>query len=218
MKNHLSRSVVSIGVIISIFILLMGCSSKEERANKLIKERMSKTLFDYASYDPIETIVTEAKASLYTDTSCWRMGDVLYLCMSQAIKYNNEAKEAQERMEIWGPPTYYSSSYSDSKYRKYKSEYEDANSSFMASMILCNMISDSLKQQVSRLDENEVIGWEVIHKFRCKTKGGYATIGNYRFVMDKGFDAILIEEDMDSDESKGKRTTITECLNNDWID
>lgn len=178
---------------------------------------MSKTLYDYASYDPIETTVTEAKASLYTDTACWNMGDVLYLCMSKAIKYSKEADEAKEHMEIWGPPTYYSSSYSDSKYRKYKSDYEDANSSFMASMLICKMISDTLKQQVSRLDENTVVGWEVIHKFRCKTKGGYATIGNYRFVMDKGFNQILIEEDLDSDESKEKRATLKECLNNDWL-
>ena len=62
-----------------------------------------------------------------------------------------------------------------------------------------------VNKEVSRLDKNSIIGWEVNHRFRCKTRGGYATIGNYRFVMDKDFTKILIEEDLDGDESKELR-------------
>ena len=203
MSTHFTKPTVLIIAAVTCFCVMFetGCSSNEDRANKLIKERMSKTLYDYESYDPIETTVKEAKASLYTDTACWRMGTVLYQCMKKALEYSKKADESKEHMEIWGPPTYYSSSYSDSKYRKYKSEYEDANTSFLASMLLSKTVSDTLKEMVSSLDETIIVGWEVIHKFRCKTKGGYATIGNYRFVMDKGFNQILLEEDLDSEES-----------------
>lgn len=218
MNKRLSNlSAVTTAIIVFVVTMtFFSCSSKNDKADRLIKERMSKTLYDYASYDPIETIVTEAKASLYTDTTCWLMGNILYYLAEQAIKYGEQAKEAKEYMDIWGSPSYYSSSYSDSKYEKYKSEYLDAKANFLTAMDFCESISDTLRDKVSQLDGSKTVGWEVIHKFRCKTKGGYATICNYRFVIDKKFKQILIEEDMDSDECNEKRTVFNAFLNEDY--
>lgn len=218
MKKHLSNiSVLIIAIIVFVVSMIsLSCSSKNDKADRLIKERMSKTLYDFASYDPIETIITEAKASLYTDTTCWLMGNILYYIAEQAIKYKDQVIEAKEYMDIWEPSSYYSSSYSDSKYEKYKSEYLDAKANFLTAMDFCKKISDTLRDKVSQLDGSKTVGWEVVHKFRCKTKGGYATIGNYRFVIDKKFKHILIEEDMDSDESNEKRTVFNAFLNEDY--
>ena len=197
-------------------LFLIGCSSKENKANKLINERMSKTLYDYASYDPIETTVTEAKATMFNDPSCWKSGTILAASMEKALKYAKERDEAKEHMEIWGPPSYYSSSYSDNKYYKYKSEYEDAANSFMSTLEVCKIIAESLHEKITNLDENSVIGWEVSHKFRCKTKGGYSTIGNYRFVIDKDFKSILIDEDIDDEDNQFIRSAMETVLTDYW--
>ena len=195
---------------------IFGCSSKEDRANKLIRERMSKTLYDYESYNPIETKVSEAKATMYNDTSCWNDGTLLAASMKLGIKYAESMEDAKEHMEIWGPPSYYSSSYSDNKYYKYKSEYEDAVNSFMSTHEVCKIIAESLREKITNLDENCIIGWEVTHKFRCKTKGGYSTIGNYRFVIDKDFKSILIDEDVDDEDNQFIRSAMETVLTDYW--
>lgn len=66
------------------------------------------------------------------------------------------------------------------------------------------------------MDENSVIGWEVSHKFRCKTKGGYSTIGNYRFVIDKDFKSILIDEDIDDEDNQFIRSAMETVLTDYW--
>lgn len=58
-------------------ILMVACQSKEEKAAELIKNELSKTLYDFESYSPIETTVTEAKLSVYTDTVCWKKANIL---------------------------------------------------------------------------------------------------------------------------------------------
>ncbi len=219
MQQRLSNNVFVSTLIIIILVLglsLTSCSSKEDRANKLIKERMSKTLFDYASYDPIETIVSEAKATMYNDSSCWNAGTILAEFMKLGLKYGDAMNDAKEHMEIWGLPSYYSSFYSDNKYYKYKSEYEDAANSLTVSLEICKILADSLREQIMNLDENSVVGWEVTHKFRCKTKGGQSTIGNYRFVMDKNFKSILINEDIDDEDDQCVRSAMETVLTDYW--
>ena len=55
-------------IVASATILLSGCKSKEEKANELIKDDMFKVLYDFASYEPIETNIDSAFTSVYTDS------------------------------------------------------------------------------------------------------------------------------------------------------
>lgn len=103
-------------------------------------------------------------------------------------------------MDIWGPPSYYSSSYSDSQYYKYKEEYEENIKKAISANDLCKGIALDLKRHIAKLDTTRVVGWEVKHRFRCKTKGGSPDIGDYRYVLDKDFKKIIIQEDTDDDE------------------
>lgn len=50
--------------------LLVSCKSKEEKIQDLIREQMFQTLYDYKSYEPIETSsITEEIHSLYNDST-----------------------------------------------------------------------------------------------------------------------------------------------------
>ena len=110
-------------VLVSLFVV--SCESKEEKAAELVKNELSKTLYDYESYEPIETKVSEAYQTPYNDTTCFRVAMGIAYVMNATSKAIDEAKEAREHADIWGPPTYYSSSYSDNKYRKYCAEAEE---------------------------------------------------------------------------------------------
>ena len=51
-----------------VFLLLCSCQSREEKVAELIKQEMFKTLYDFESYEPIETKIDSAFTSIYTDS------------------------------------------------------------------------------------------------------------------------------------------------------
>jgi len=205
-------------VLLASAVIFAGCQSKEEKAAELIKEELSKTLLDFESYQPIETKVKEAKLSLYNDTAFWRKGMALAYTMKQSSEYLDKAKEAKERMKIWGPPTAYSSSYSDEKYYEYKKEYEDANSKALASAFICKALAKTMKDSIAKCDTTKVIGWEVSHRFRCKTRGGNSTIADYRYIIDKDFKTVLLREDTEDKDDKWTREALETVLSGYWDD
>lgn len=189
-------------------LIIVSCKSNEEKAAELIKKELSKTLLDFDSYSPIETIVTEAKQSVYTDTTFWTKANITFYTVNLAADYIEKANEAKEHMDIWGAPTRYSSSHSDNKYYKYKEEWEENMEKATTSYELFKVMAKELKDTLQTVDTEKIVGWEVKHRFRCKTKGGYSTIGDYRYVMDEDFKKVLIHEDMDDDDSKDIRDMI----------
>ena len=185
--------------------LFWGCKSNEEKADELIYQYMQKYLYDIGSYSKIETTVSVAKATKYNDSVCWRKAGILSAFSKDFYDSFEKAKEASEQMKIWGPPSYYSSSRSDQKYYEYKAQLKSYLSQAKNNCQLCKLYVIELDSLINQLDTASVIGWEVSHRFRCKTKGGQSTIGDYRFVMDKEFKKIILKEDVDSDKDKERR-------------
>ena len=196
--------------------IMVGCKSKEEKAAELIKNELSRTLYDFESYSPIETIVTEAKHSVYTDTTLWTKAKVMLYTFNNATDYLNEAKEAEERKDIWGKPSSYSSSYSDNKYYKYKKEWQEKSEKAITNWELVKTLAKNLKDTLQTIDSEKVVGWEVKHRFRCKTKGGHSTIGDYRYIIDKDFKKVLIHEDTEDKDSESLRGMIESVIKGDF--
>ncbi|MBQ0064073.1 MAG: hypothetical protein KBS94_08695 [Prevotella sp.] len=201
-----------------VAVLLVSCQSKEEKAAEYIKNELSKTLYDFESYQPIETTVTEAKMTMYNDSACWKKAAALAYGMKKATEYLEETKSAKEHMDIWGRPSYYSSSYSDNQYFKYMEEYKDNLEKAKNAYDICKSIEAELKKQIAKLDTAKVIGWEAKHRFRCKTKGGNSTIGDYRYVIDKDFKNTILQEDMDDDDESSIRDVLKSVANGEFDD
>ena len=188
-------------LILGIFAsLLCGCKSNEDKALELIEDRLYKTLYDYESYSPIETEITEAKSLPINNPDVYEGLVAALEILDEISDIEDDLENAKSRMDIWGPPTYYSSSYSDSQYYKYKTEYEEALSMGIIKYSELKSLLLELRHTIDGFDCNKVIGWEVKHRFRCKTKGGQSTIGDYRYVIDKDFTKIILCEDVDQDE------------------
>jgi hypothetical protein len=196
-------------------LLIVGCKSNEEKAEELIKTELSKTLYDFESYSPVETTVTKAKHSVYTDTNYYKMTVKVNATFDLFTKSVVEAADLVEKMSIYGPPSYYSSSYSDYQYYKYKKEGKEKIKEAQKYLDLVKEYSKNLKDSLKTIDTTKIVGWEVTHRFRCKTKGGLPTFGNFRYVIDKDFKKIILEEDMDDESYEKIRETVKFVINGD---
>ena len=119
-------------------------------------------------------------------------------------------------MVIWGAPTYYSSSYSDNQFYKYRNDRDEALANANRSIVLCKELAAALKDSIDNRDTNEIIGWEVLHTFRCKTYGGYSDLTRYRYVISKDFKHVLIRED--DDEGKEQIQLAVETVMGGYMD
>lgn len=207
------KKVVFVCFWLIIILSLSACKSKEDKAADLIRLSLSKTLYDFDSYEPIETTVKEAHLTAYNDTTCFRLALSVSISMKKAKDALDEANDAIEYMNIWGPPTHYSSSYSDKKYYKYRDKAKEKHKEAQTYIMISKTIGTSLEDSIQVLDNNKIIGWEVRHRFRCKTRGGHNAIGDYRYIIDKDFKNIVFEEDMDNEDYSKAREAIKDAEN-----
>lgn len=164
-------------------LLLSACSSKEDNATETIKNEMFKTLYDFNSYEPIETTFDSLKKDKYGDTLIFSNVMMIKYAMDDFDKAKKEFDDARETSEIYRP-TPYASSFSS---KKYIDAQETMNKCYK-DMNFYISIMDSLYIVVKELEkkcDGQFYGWFVTHKYRCKTKGGSPTIGTNYYFMDK---------------------------------
>ena len=178
-----------------VAVTVTSCKSKEEKAAELIKQELSHVLCDFGSYEPIETVVTEAKHIPINDSACVNKALDAIAYYELAVEYAEDSKSAFETMCIWGSPSRYSTSYSDNRY--YESKYEFIESLKKANICIkkYNSSIDDLKIMMKNTNPSETIGYNVEHTFRCKTMGGFWSIGHYRFIVDKKIKKIIFYVD-----------------------
>lgn len=201
MKNYIILSVVC--------LCLFGCKSREEKAAELIKQEMFKTLYDFESYEPIETKLDSAYTSIYTDSIIKSYAYIAKAFLDDVQDNLDKIKDAQSIMEIWND------SYSSLGRSKYNEAYNDFNKRLDNTkryMEVVNNYMDSIKI-ISSNFKPEFYGWRATHKFRCKTKGGNFDLGNYIYVFDKKIDSIIYKEDIDDDSSDKIKGLIDEAIN-----
>ena len=155
---------------------------------------------------------------MYNDSACRSKAAVINYGIKKVKEYLEDSKNAKEHMEIWGKPSYYSSSYSDNQYYKYKEEYEENFEKGKNAYELCKNLADELKKDIAKLDTTKVVGWEARHRFRCKTKGGNSTIADYRYVFDKDFKHVIVKEDIDDEDESRIRDVLESVVQGDFED
>lgn len=176
-------------------ILLTACSSNENKANKLIKQYMFESLYDFKSYEPTKTIVDTLKPELYFNEEAIEYAKTGLSNATKIPELTEEVKSAQDKMEFASSMSrHFSSSYENYHYKMVKKEYEDAqtalnNATREALVCMHNILV--MYEELQENQTNEILGWKVTHKYRCNNRGGNLALGEDIFLIDKDFKEIL---------------------------
>ena len=200
-------------ITLSAIFVLSGCKSKEDKALEVIKNQMFQTLYDFESYQPIETKIDSAFLSIYTDSAIIRHGYIINELLEKVNKAFDEINEYKNSMEIW------SDSYSCYGIKKFYEAEEKYGEKIEEAKLYSKMInaeSDTIKLLAQNITP-DFYGWKVAHKFRCKTKGGNSEIGNYIYYFDKKIKNIIYQEDIDNEDLIRAKEFIKESLEKDTL-
>ncbi|WP_026946161.1 hypothetical protein [Algoriphagus marincola] len=193
-------------------LLAIGCKSKEEKANELINAELFKTLYDYESYQPIETIIDSAFTTIYRDSTILNYAIKASASFKLTNEYLQKTQNAKEIMEIW--VTSYSSSYGRRKYQEANEEFNEYLNLAEKTIEITTAYRDSIREAVEFF-QSEFIGWEAKHKFRCKTKGGNPDIADYVYIFDPEMKEIIYTEDSNDEDLLQLRENIDELISED---
>ena len=169
---------------------------------------MFKTLYDFESYEPIETKIDSAFTSIYTDSIIKSYAYIARAFLDDVEENLDKIKDDRNTMEIW------SDSYSSlgrSKYNEALKNYGERLDKTKRYMEVVNNYMGSIKI-ISSNFKPEFYGWKASHKFRCKNKGGNFDLGNYIYVFDKKMNSIIYKEDIDDDSNNKIRNIIDEAI------
>lgn len=194
-------------ILLSFLAILSSCKSNEEKALALIDREMFKTLYDYESYEPVETIITDsAFTSIYQDSTIRHLALKMIAIGSLIDEQVKEGYEALERAE-----QYIGNTYLSYKYDKYMNKAKEVRDKVSIYRIMYDNTADSIAL-LAKDYPREFIGWKINHKFRCKNKGGNFSIGDHTYIVDEKFKKIIYTEDNDDDNMKKIRSNIRNAV------
>lgn len=189
----MNRKILVFGIIALLFV---ACKSKEEKANELIKVELHKTLYDFASYDPIETIIDSAFTSIYKDSTILSYAYVIQACWDLYDEHMSETNDAISSLEIW------SDSYTSYGRSKFNEAKEKAQTNLDKAKFYLQKAEETkplIKEEIDNFNPS-FLGFQAKHKFRCKTKGGHSSIANFLYIIDDKFKTVLSVTDMDDED------------------
>lgn len=180
-----------------LVFLLISCTSNEEMADELIRAEFHKTLFDFASYDPIETKIDSLYLSVYSDSIILEDALQLKLNVDESTKYLEKAKDNLSTMDI------YSGGYFSRQYNEASREF-DENMSIAQTYLNKAAEYQGLILKRSKEIKSTFMGWQINHTFRCKSAGGIFSITKSLFYTDENFKKVLYYTNIeDFDRIKG---------------
>lgn len=190
-------------------VCLFSCQSKEEKISELIKEEMFKTLYDFDSYEPIETSkIDSAFSTIYQDSIIREKAIIAIASIKLCKEYINECEEHYQTIEIWRD------SYTDRARNKVNEAREKLTklvSNIENTLAVAKEAQRHIKEESKNFAPN-FIGWSVTHKFRCKTKGGAYDLAKYQYVFSPELDKILYSTDLENEDNEKIKSIIDEAL------
>lgn len=185
-----------------------ACKSKEDKALALIDKQMFSSLYDYESYQPVETQLDSAFNVAEYNEEILALGLLVSDDMDEVNDEIKEMKSAQRSMNIWSDSY---SSYGRSEYYEARDEmkehWEKAKTYGQKVALEMGMIREKAKEF-----DGSFCGWKVTHKFRCKTKGGNSTLGTYVYIFDRDVKEILYYEDTEDEDIVSAKKLIKEAI------
>ena len=159
-----------------VVALMTSCTlSKEEKAEKLVKETLKSYLYYPDSYEPLATRVDSMFIDVTTIEPIMKISDDIKDLMSKINRCESKISSAESSMDIYSP-TGFSSQYSRGEYARAKKEKEEAKYKLDKSIKKLSAQLASLKENVAKYHKGEFTGWAVTHRFRSLSGLGSVSI------------------------------------------
>lgn len=197
-----------------VVLAIVGCQSKETKANKLIKDYMYTHLHDFKSYEPIETTIDTLYNTILTDAECIALATLKIEHEDKADEYDAAADFSKNTMDVWAISAR-SSSRALNEYKKAYRELCDNVVKQADEKIQALTAWQLILEKAQELDGSKHLGWAVGHKFRSNNRGGNSALGDYIFFMDKDLKNILQVFSEDDDETNMALSELLDIMEDD---
>lgn len=175
-----------------IAVSLAACTSKEKKAEALIKDYLKISLLKPDTYKPVKTILREAN-SPYDDLDLLK--EVKQL-KDIALEYDlTEAQARRAKSMMAFNSGSYQSAYTRNEYQEAKEQYDNANAKVEELKAKGKNLYDKV---VTKLKSNpELIGYKAFHNYRADDNSGNTYIGNVIVLFDKDMEQVKYVFEMD---------------------
>lgn len=183
---------------IMLLMLLTACTTNEDKANKLIKQYMFESLYDYKSYEPTKTIVDTLENEIAFNDEALNYAQIGIEKTIEFQNLENELKRAEDEMNL--AASIFGKSSINFPYKKAKQEYDDAQvlmNKTQIEILECIYNILTINEDIELNHSNEILGWKVTHKYRCNNRGGNVALGEEIFLIDIDFNEIIKVYEMD---------------------
>lgn len=208
MKRYTGKTLLLLSAILLLAAGAASCVPRAKKADKAIADYLFKTLYDYESYQPVETIVDTAYASPLTDKAIRSEAATAKEAYEKHEKAMEGFNDALETMRIWNVAW---DSYSRNKYKEAKDEMDACLAEAKTWLQLFYEKELAIREAADTVRDG-MIGWAVTHKYRCKSKGGYALLSEDLFILDPKMKKVLYHTDLDDEDEADITALITAAV------
>lgn len=149
--------------------LLMSCTSKEKKAEALVKAHLNTVLNDFNSYEPVSTKLDTLYDVPQFNPVVIEKAKQLIASEVQRDKYKKDADRAHERAMIWASPL---SSYGATQYKSETAKHLGLSMAMMEEIIKEEELEKEIVELSQAMDFKKQIGWMITHQFRSNNLNG----------------------------------------------
>ena len=202
------KKVFTLMVLFAAFALV-GCTSKEEKAAKLIERYMFNYLDEYRRYEPIETKIEPINEPV-GDIAIITLGYELGSCWDDYNQYVDEMGKYDKRSAV------VSLVLEDVDVIK---SIVDIYEQYVMRLNSCYEVMVEIRNLASQQDTTKVTAWKASHLYRIMNDEGEGVLQKETFLIDKRLKEILLYHmDNDINGSRVVYRDLMETIHTDLID
>lgn len=194
----------SIGIILILWGIISGCESQEVKANKLIKEYLFRTLYNFKSYEPISIEIDSAFTSIYRDSAILHHAGIIRNYVEKIQSEESNMEKFMEKSKIFEGST---SSYGREQALKNMKNIAKSDSLISEYKNAIGIHVDSIKMLAANFDI-KFQGWEAMHRFRSNDIEGISGLAQLLFIFDDKMSKLVSVLDLDDEDFKFAKAII----------